>query len=263
MTDYKIAHALNDIDTPLLVVDLNDVEENIDRLMKRFHRFPNVSVRPHQKTAKSPAFARMILERGATGICVAKLSEAEVFVQDGIDDILITTEIAGSVKILRLIKLLGEAPDLKVVVDSEVIVNELQAALSANGYNGKLQVLIDYNVGQDRTGVETEDEVLSLAKSIAGSPGLQLIGIQGYEGHLQHLESETREARCRLAMKKLVSAANALRKNGFNISVVTTGGTGLPKSAHLWTVSPKCSPAHSSLWMLRTETLLAVLIAMR
>lgn len=226
MTNYKSVEALREFDTPLLVVDLDDVEENIDRMMKRFLRFPDVAVRPHQKTAKSPAFARMILERGAKGICVAKLSEAEIFVREGIDDILITTEIVGKLKVARLIELLKQAPNLKIVVDNRVVVNELQKAIKAAGYHGRLKVLIDYNVGQDRTGVETEEDVLSLAKSISECSCLELIGIQGYEGHLQHLECGARETRCRQAMEKLVSAANALRGSGFDISVVTAGGTG-------------------------------------
>lgn len=218
--------SLDQIDTPFVVVDLNLVEQNIDDLMNRYKRFPSVSVRPHQKTAKSPAFARMTLERGAQGICVAKLSEAEVFVEDGIKDILITTEVVGELKIARLFKLLKVAPEIRIVVDNADVVKQLQQTFDSFAHQEKLRVLIDYNVGQDRTGVESQEEVLALAKVISECPGLKLIGIQGYEGHLQHLDAASRESRCREAMGKLVSAANALRGGGFNIDVVTTGGTG-------------------------------------
>jgi D-serine deaminase-like pyridoxal phosphate-dependent protein len=218
--------SLNDIDTPYLVVDLDDVEHNIDTLMKRLSRFPKVSVRPHQKTAKSPAFAKMALERGAKGICVAKISEAEVFVKEGITDILITTEIAGEVKIARLFALLRGTPDTKIVVDNANVVMQLKYAHGAASLPKQIQVLIDYNVGQDRTGVNSEEEVLSLAHAISEVGGLKLVGIQGYEGHIQHLDAITRESHCRAAMKKLVSAADALRKSGYDIEIVTTGGTG-------------------------------------
>ena len=226
MNTQEKPKSLDQIDTPFLAVDLNLVEQNINDLISRYKRFPQVSIRPHQKTAKCPAFARMLLERGARGICVAKLSEAEVFVEDGIKDILITTEIVGDLKIARLFKLLKTAPEIKIVVDNFDVVKRLQEAFDDNAHGEKVQVLIDYNVGQDRTGVETQEEVLMLAEKISECPGLDLIGIQGYEGHLQHLDATTREVRCREAMRKLVSAADALRANGFDISVVTTGGTG-------------------------------------
>lgn len=218
---------LKEIDTPYVVVDLNDVESNIDALMKRFDRFSDVSVRPHLKTAKSPAFAKMLLDHGAKGICVAKISEAEIFAEHGIDDILITTEIAGSVKIERLMNLVRKHPNIRIVVDNLNVVKQLNIAHGASLIPQKLNVLIDLNVGQDRTGVDTVDQVLALASAIAdASPSMRLIGIQGYEGHLQHLDSDSRETRCKEAMSKLINCADALRKNGHAIDVVTTGGTG-------------------------------------
>ncbi|MDZ4835750.1 MAG: DSD1 family PLP-dependent enzyme [Candidatus Melainabacteria bacterium] len=218
---------LHEIDTPYVVVDLDDVEFNISRLMKRIAKFPNVSVRPHLKTAKSPVFAKMLLENGASGICVAKLSEAEIFAADGIDDILITTEIAGEVKIARLMKLLKTHPNIRVVVDNCNVVRQLNIALGASLIPHKLNVLIDLNVGQNRTGVDTVAQALELARVISeASPSINLLGIQGYEGHLQHLDPAAREAQCRESMKKLVSCADALRASGYEVSVVTTGGTG-------------------------------------
>lgn len=218
---------IKEIDTPYVVVDLDDVEDNIKSLMKKFERFPSISVRPHLKTAKSPAFAKMLLDHGARGICVAKISEAEIFAAHGIEDILITTEIAGEVKIARLMNLVREHPEIRIVVDNCNVVKQLNIAHGASMIPKKLNVLIDLNVGQDRTGVDTVDQVLELAKAIKdASPSLRLIGIQGYEGHLQHLDNESRESRCREAMSKLVKCAKALRDNGFEIEVVTTGGTG-------------------------------------
>jgi len=218
--------AVREIDTPFLVVDLGDVEFNISMMMKNISRFPNVSVRPHQKTAKSPAFAKMLLEHGAKGICVAKVSEAEVFVKDGIKDILITTEITGDVKIARLFELLKVAPKIRIVVDNGNVVQQLHSAHASAGLSEPIDVLVDLNVGQDRTGVNTIEEVVALAKVVEEVPSLNLIGIQGYEGHLQHLDAKTRESKCRESMDKLVSSAKALRENGHLVEVVTTGGTG-------------------------------------
>lgn len=231
------------LDTPSVLVDLYLVEENIETLMSAFRAFPKVRVRPHQKTAKSPDFARLLIERGAAGICVAKISEAEVFVDAGINDILITSEFVGELKIERFVKLWLRAPQVRIVIDSFLPIKHLNDALAKGkkraksdgefvhkdikeGTRSRVDVLIDLNVGQDRTGVNNVDEAVELARVITAHENLNLIGIQGYEGHLQHLEAAVRSVKCKDSMHKLVNAANVLKDAGYNIEVVTTGGTG-------------------------------------
>jgi D-serine deaminase-like pyridoxal phosphate-dependent protein len=99
------------LDTPAMIVDVQLMEENIARLMARFRGTP-VSVRPHLKTAKSPKLAHRLFAAGAIGGCVAKVSEAEVMAQAGIEDLLITSEIVGSPKVRRLVNLLRQHPSL-------------------------------------------------------------------------------------------------------------------------------------------------------
>src|SRR4029077_19620046 len=108
---------LDDLDTPFLAVDLDAFDLNV-RLC--FSRLDGVHVRPHLKTAKSPEVARLLLDAGAVGVCVAKLSEAEVMLAGGIEDVLITSEIAGPVKVRRLARLVSERPEarVRIVVDS-------------------------------------------------------------------------------------------------------------------------------------------------
>jgi D-serine deaminase-like pyridoxal phosphate-dependent protein len=98
---------LEQLDTPALIVDMDLVDVNLQRLFGALAR-THVTVRPHLKTVKSPFFARLMLNFGAKGVCVAKLSEAEVMVGAGITDILITSEIAGAPKVVRLLKLLAD-----------------------------------------------------------------------------------------------------------------------------------------------------------
>lgn len=217
---------VDNLDTPLVLVDLIQVEENIKTLFDAYAGYPGVSVRPHLKTAKCPEFARMLLNAGARGICVAKVSEAEVFVDAGIGDILITTEIAGAVKIERLINLWSRARDLEIVVDNARVAAAINEAAGKASNGHKLSVLIDLNVGQDRTGVSSKEEALELADSLSRLKHLFLCGIQGYEGHLQHLPPEERERRCHQSMVSLVETADWLRQAGHGIAIVTTGGTG-------------------------------------
>lgn len=217
---------LESLDTPSMIVDLDLMEANIARLMGRL--LPTgVNVRPHLKTTKSPILARKLIEAGARGGCVAKLSEAEVMAQGGIEDLLITSEIVGPAKVGRLVELFRHHPQVKTVIDSPAGAAAIDAALARAGIERPLQVLIDLNVGQNRTGVNPGEPALTLARQISGLSHLKLIGVQGYEGHLQHLhDRQEREEKCRAAMAALTGTADLLRQNGFDIETVTTGGTG-------------------------------------
>jgi D-serine deaminase-like pyridoxal phosphate-dependent protein len=200
------------------------MEANIARLMGRF-RGSRVRVRPHLKTVKSASVARLLLAAGAVGGCVAKVSEAEVLMQDGIDDLLITTEIVGKPKLERLVRLVQQSAHLKVVVDSLVGARALNEALREAGQD--IDVLLDLNVGQNRCGVLPGEEALRLAHSLRELSHLHLRGIQGYEGHLQHIpDEEERARRCRQAMHLLTETATHLKAAGFVMEIVTTGGTG-------------------------------------
>jgi D-serine deaminase-like pyridoxal phosphate-dependent protein len=211
---------LDELDTPCLVVDLDVFEDNVRTC---FARLDGVHVRPHLKTAKSPPVARVLLDAGAEGVCVAKLSEAEVMLAGGIDDVLITTEIAGEVKVRRLARLVSDWPAarLRIVVDSREAAAAIDAALPR-----AVETLIDVNVGQDRCGVAPEDAI-ALADRIRGLERLRLIGVQGYEGNVQHVRDPgQRRTLCDAAMERLAVAAKQLRAGGHTVEVVTTGGTG-------------------------------------
>ena len=133
---------IDELDTPCLTVDLDVFESNLRLCMDRL---AGVRVRPNLKTAKSPEVARLLLDAGAVGICVAKLSEAEVMLAGGIDDVLITTELAGPIKARRLAQLISRWPDARVsvVVDSWEGATAIDAALPR-----VLETLIEVNVGQ-------------------------------------------------------------------------------------------------------------------
>jgi D-serine deaminase-like pyridoxal phosphate-dependent protein len=184
-----------------------------------------VQIRPHLKTGKSPELARRLLAAGAVGGCVAKVSEAEVMVQGGIHDLLITTEIVGNPKLERLVRLVQQSPSIKVVVDSLAGARALNQAM--HDAQLSIDVLLDLNVGQNRCGVLPGEEALRLAHALRGLSHLRLKGVQGYEGHLQHVhDAGEREQRCRQAMHLLTETAVQLRAAGFTIDIVTTGGTG-------------------------------------
>jgi D-serine deaminase-like pyridoxal phosphate-dependent protein len=224
MYNPKPGDRLETLDTPSMVVDLDIIEENIRKLMLLLK--PGVNIRPHLKTTKSPILAKKLIAAGAKGACVAKLGEAEVMAAEGVDDLLITCEIIGAAKVGRLVELFRKHPRVQIVVDSEIGATAIDTALRYSGIEKPIQVLIDLDVGLHRTGVAPES-ALALAQHISALSHLKLIGVQGYEGHLQHVHNrEEREKQCRASMAILTGTATLIREKGFDIQVVTTGGTG-------------------------------------
>jgi D-serine deaminase-like pyridoxal phosphate-dependent protein len=224
MYQPRLGDPLEMLDTPSMLVDLTLMEANIASLMGHF-RARHVHVRPHLKTVKSPELAHILLAAGAVGGCVAKVSEAEVMTQAGIEDLLITSEIVGKPKLARLVALVQQHPHIKVVVDSLTGAEQLNQA--TRDAQLTLNVLLDLNVGQNRCGVMPGETALALARHIGEMSNLHLIGVQGYEGHLQHLHDPVERAqRCRQSMHLLTSTAAQLLAEGFAIAIVTTGGTG-------------------------------------
>src|SRR5713101_5188780 len=146
----QVGDPLDALDTPSMIVDLTLMEGNIARLMGRFQG-TKIHVRPHLKTVKSPKLAHKLLAAGAVGGCVAKVSEAEVMAQGGIEDLLITSEIVGEPKLARLVALVQQHPHIKVVVDSLNGAEQLNQAF--HDAQLRLNVLLDLNVGQNRCGV--------------------------------------------------------------------------------------------------------------
>ena len=214
----------SDVPTPALLVDIDILDRNIAS-MRDAAAALGVKLRPHAKAHKSPAIGKLQLASGATGLCAAKLGEADVLVRGGIRDVLITAEVVGPLKIQRLMGLLAITPDVKAVVDSEQ--NAIDLSTAALASKRKLKVAIDVNVGQNRTGLGTPEDIVALAQIIAKQKGLDLIGLQGYGGNNQHVMGfENRKAREVASNEKVVAARHALEKAGFAVQMVSVGGTG-------------------------------------
>lgn len=222
----KVGDNISMVDTPALIVDLDLVDENIKRMMGRLAG-KGVTVRPHTKTVKCPELAHLLLRGGARGICVAKLSEAEVMVDGGIEDILITTQIAGEAKCRRLFELLKKHQQIKIVVDSEAGVDALANMARQYKLKAPVNVLIEVNVGQNRAGVEPGQPAAHLARYIGKCAELKFHGVQGYEGHVQLLSDEAERKRLnKESMQRLEASVQAIKMSGIACDVVTTGGTG-------------------------------------
>lgn len=211
--------------TPYAVLDMSNLEKNI-RTMADITGNLGINLRPHFKTHKSSLIAWKQIAAGAIGITCATLGEAEIAVNSGIKDILISREIVGTGKLPLLAGLTRQA-DLKVVVDDPYQVSQLSAALKDSPV--KLGVLIEINIGQNRCGVDPDDliSIISLVKMIDHHPEFRFLGFQGYEGHLVlHPNEDERTAQVESANARLMKVVKAVAEAGYPAEIVTGGGTG-------------------------------------
>ncbi len=218
-----VGQHVRDVDTPALLVELDAFEANIARMRDRMAG-TGVALRPHSKTHKSTAIAGLQLDAGAVGVCCQKVSEAEIMVAGGVRDVFVTNEIVGAPKVARLAALARHAK-VSVCVDSLANVAALGEAAARCGTT--LHVLVELNVGANRCGVDSVEEVLPLARAIAAQGGLRFAGIQAYHGPAQHLRArEARRAAIGAATEKARAAAALLAGHGLACGVVAGAGTG-------------------------------------
>ena len=216
--------SLWDLPTPALLIDLDGMEANLKK-MADFYRDKKAGIRPHTKTHKCPLIAKRQLELGAVGICTAKVSEAEVMVDSGIEKILVTSPVVTIDKIARVIRLAERSADVHIVVDQPANVEDLNRAAEAAGL--ELGVYVDLNVGTDRTGIEMGDSAVELIALIGKSKSLRLAGIQAYGGHLQHKVGwKYRKRSSKDTLARALEVRHRAHKAGYDVPVFSVGGTG-------------------------------------
>jgi D-serine deaminase-like pyridoxal phosphate-dependent protein len=214
---------VEELETPILVVDLDIMERNLAAMMSILDGSP-VRLRPHLKTAKSPAIAQIMIQAGAIGICCAKLSEAEVMANAGITDILLTSEVAGFGKFERLVALAARLPNFKAVVDNAHAVESIASVARERGVTVKLMIELDVHTG--RSGQVKPGGVLELAGFIRDTEGVELVGIHAYAGHAQIKPEEGRRDLNAAAMETLGETVELLREHNHPIPILSGGGTG-------------------------------------
>jgi D-serine deaminase-like pyridoxal phosphate-dependent protein len=171
---------LDDIPTPALVVDLEVVERNVRRWQAQTTA-GGARFRPHVKTHKTLELARLQLQAGACGITVAKVSEAEVYVAAGFEDVVVAYPVVAEEAARRLAELAARAR-IGVNVENQIAARALSDAAVAAG--AQLDVHIDLDTGLGRCGVPVNDfpSAQALAEAIRELPGLRLHGVTTYRG---------------------------------------------------------------------------------
>jgi D-serine deaminase-like pyridoxal phosphate-dependent protein len=213
-----------EIPTPALLLDLDRFERNLSKMAAHV-RAAGKALRPHAKTHRCPEIARRQVAAGALGVACAKLGEAEVMARAGIRGLLITTEVVAPSAIRRLTRLVAEAPDTMVVVDHADNVAALAHAAADDRVT--LNVVVDVDLGNRRTGVQPGDAALALGRLVASTPSLALRGLQGYAGHCAHVMGwPARREASRAAMTPLMETRARFEAAGLPVELVAGGSTG-------------------------------------
>jgi D-serine deaminase-like pyridoxal phosphate-dependent protein len=213
----------DELDTPALVIDLDALEANIGQAAA-LCRQHGVAWRPHAKCHKSPDIARRLIEAGAIGLTCAKLGEAEMFAAAGIGDLLIANFLAGKRKVERLVELRRKADPI-ICLDHIDQAAPISQAMQSAGQ--RVRAILEIDIGMARAGVAAGKPAVELAKKVAALPGIELVGVMGYEGHLLLVEDQgEKAARVCGALGQLVDTAERIGTAGIQCKIVSCGGTG-------------------------------------
>ncbi|MCC7372801.1 MAG: DSD1 family PLP-dependent enzyme [Chloroflexi bacterium] len=218
-----IGGPVTDLDTPALLVDLDVLDQNIARMMGTF-REHGVGWRPHTKAIKIPALAHKLIEAGAHGVTVAKLSEAEIMAAAGIKDILITGPVVGARKAARLAMLSKYAAPIGVV-DCVEHIDMLDKAAQEHG--ATIRAVIEVDLGLKRCGVQPGEASVALAKEVHSRKGLTFEGMMAWEGHALRIQDQAeKQATVTEAVSKLLDTARDCKAAGLPVNIISCGGTG-------------------------------------
>ena len=217
-----IGEAVHTLETPALVIDLAALEHNIG-VIANHYRGKTIRLRPHGKNHKSPRILAMQIAAGGTvdGVCAAKVSEAEVFVDGGAGNVLIANQIVAPDKIRRLAALAKRA-DVTVAVDAAEQIERLAAG--ARQVDGSLGVVIEIDTMMRRGGVRSLADAVALAELAAATPPLRFRGVMSHQVPVTRPPSRAqRFAEGRRSIDRVIAAKHAIEAAGIPVEVVSTG----------------------------------------
>lgn len=202
---------VEELDTPAVVILLDRLQANIDRVQKLIGA-RGLGNRPHIKTHKIPAIARMQMKAGAVGLTAQKLGEIEVFIDAGVcDDYLLTYNIIGERKTDRLMRLASRVKRLAVVTDNDIVLRGLSEA--GLRHSRDIPLLIECDTGFGRNGVQSPEAALDLARLALKLPRIAFEGLMVYPNNAPHTQ------------EFFARALDLFRQSGSAVPVVSGGGT--------------------------------------
>jgi D-serine deaminase-like pyridoxal phosphate-dependent protein len=209
-----------ELSTPALTINLDVLEANLDR-MARYCKEHRLGLRPHTKTHKTPEVGRMQVGRGAVGLTVAKVGEAEVMADAGLDDILVAYPIWGAENLRRL-AMLARTRNILLSLDNEATAQELSRAMAAQ--DATIGVLVEFDSGLGRCGLEPGTACAQLAAKVAQLKNLRFGGLMTYYGSIWGNEEERRAEAARVA-GRVGHVLKVFAEARISIEIVSGGST--------------------------------------
>jgi D-serine deaminase-like pyridoxal phosphate-dependent protein len=208
-------------ETPYLLIDMAKTRVNI-QAMAEIAEANGVRLRPHTKTHKLPSLAKRQMEAGAVGITVAKISEAEVMAQHGIEDIFVAYPLVTESKVERAVEL---SRTIRLIVGADSYEGARKLSDIAGRHGHVLNVRLEVDTGFKRTGV-LYDEAVALADQINRLPHLSLTGIYTFRGATIDGQATLDLERAGIEEGQLmVKLADEMRNQGISITDVSVGST--------------------------------------
>jgi D-serine deaminase-like pyridoxal phosphate-dependent protein len=240
---WYLVDDINEIDSPAILIYKDRVQHNIALAIQLVGDAGRL--RPHVKTHKSAEVTKLMLEAGISKFKCATIAEAEMLAQCGAPDVLLAYQPAGP-KIRRFLKLMQQyrSVHFSCLVDSIAAVN----LISKEAVDQQLEVklFIDVNVGMDRTGV-TPEHASTLYKACNELGGIKVVGLHGYDGHINDAGLAVRQQRADEAFGRLIEVQEYLRTNGTSQPVIIMGGS--PTfGIHAQRKDVECSPGTFVYW---------------
>jgi len=241
---WYIIENVDQLDTPALVVYPKRVKQNIDML--KYMIDDVFRLRPHIKTFKNKEAALLMMDGGITKFKCATIAEAEMLGMCNAPDVLLAYQPTGP-KLLRFIKLIRAYPDTKFscLVDNEVSANAV--SIIATEENLSVKVYIDLNVGMNRTGISPGDGALQLYKACFQLPGINLIGLHAYDGHIHDADIVVRTEKANAWYEIVIKLQDEISSSGYPKPVIVAGGS--PTfPIHATKKNIECSPGTFVYW---------------
>ncbi len=226
MDNYRpaVGTPIAELDTPCLLLDLDDLEHNFRRIADTY-RDTDVKLREHTKNVKSPLVAHMQMRIGGSmgGVCSAKVAEAEVMVEGGIDDVLIPNQVVTADKIRRAASLSKRAR-VTVCIDSEENLREISRVSSEEGATLGVAIEVDTNMG--RAGVRSVEAGVHLARTAEDLPGVRFMGVMSHSAMRTPPRDEAeRRSEALRYYRQTMELADAIRAEGIDVEMVSSGET--------------------------------------
>jgi D-serine deaminase-like pyridoxal phosphate-dependent protein len=239
---YRIDN-IDELDSPALVIYPERVKENI-YLLKGMIDDPQ-RLRPHVKTHKTKEATQLMLAAGISKFKCATIAEAEMLAMCGAPDVLLAYQPVGP-KLKRFVQLTEQYPatQFACLIDNITSAQAIARAFAAAG--ATIDVYIDLNVGQNRTGIVPGDKAVALYTWCAQASGISVTGLHAFDGHTRGTFEE-RKAASDAAFAKAETLQQTLQSKGFsNIKMIAGGSPSFP--IHAKRAAVECSPGTFVFW---------------